>query len=93
MIIQFSLSQAYIAWYETYSDNVYIANCATHHRVRTNIILDQRAANPTECGSRIVYQYITQTQHVHVCMFIFHWVWSIPNVKVKSEKYSDIYND
>ena len=91
MILQFSLSQAYIFPYETYSDNVYIANCATHHRVRTNIILDQRAANPTECGSRIVNQYITQAQCVY--MFIFHWVRRIPNFKVKSEKFSDIYND
>ena len=70
MILQFSLSQADIVRYETYSDRVYIANCATHHRVSTDNILDQRAANPTECGSRIVYQYFTQTQRVY--MFIFH---------------------
>ena len=91
MILQFSLSQAYIVRYETYSDRVYIANCATHHRVSTDNILDQRAANPTECGSGIVYQYFTQAQIVY--MFIFHWVRSIPNFKVKSEKFSDIYND
>ena len=53
MILQFSLSQADIVRYETYSDRVYIANCATHRRVRTNIILDQMAANRTECGIQV----------------------------------------
>ena len=54
MIIQLSLHQVYIVQYDN-SDNVYVANCATHHRVSTDNILDQRAANPTECGSGIVY--------------------------------------